>query len=74
MASRVEPLADGSDLAKRALDELLPTEPRMNAHHEREIHEVQVREDRFDRGLRIEGEPGPDTASANRCERSPDIR
>src|SRR5438067_4882376 len=70
----VERLADGFDLPERALDELLTTEAGVNAHHEREVHGGEMRENCIDRRLRIQRQTGSDTASADRGERPGHVR
>ena len=72
-ASRVERPADGFHPAERPVDELLPTETRMHAHHQREVDQAQVRENGVDRRLGIEGQPWPDAPSADRGERPRDV-
>src|SRR6267378_3045224 len=66
----VQRLADRPYLAERALDELLPAKPGMDAHHEGEVQRAKMRQDRLDRRLRIQRQPRPDTAGADGRERS----
>src|SRR5207245_340199 len=66
----VERGADRAHLVERALDELLATEARTDAHDQDEIDRAQMREHGIDPRLRVERDAGAHATGADRLERA----